>query len=86
MKRFARIFIVLLFVGFWGQRAQAQLLGGLLGGVTQLLTNTVNALLGQPQTVIVRTNLGLEGLQNACLANGCTVVRSLDGGNQLFLV
>ena len=34
----------------------------------------------------MRTNLGLAGLQNACLANGCTVVRSLDGGNQVYLV
>ncbi|MGH9831148.1 MAG: hypothetical protein ACREDR_48715, partial [Blastocatellia bacterium] len=87
MKRLARIFTLLLVVGLWGQQAQAQgLLGGLLSNVTQTLTNTVNTLLGQPQTVIVRTNLGLAGLQNACLANGCTVVRSLDGGNQLFLV
>jgi subtilisin family serine protease len=87
MKRFARIFALLVLVGFSGQGAHAQgLLGGLLGGLTQTLTNTVNALLGQPQAVIVRTTLGQAGLQNACLANGCTVVRSLDGGNQLYLV
>lgn len=89
MKRFACIFTLLL-VGAWGQPAPAQGLlgglGGLVSGLTQTLTNTVSTLLGQPQAVIVRTNLGLAGLQNACLANGCTVVRSLDGGNQLYLV
>jgi subtilisin family serine protease len=89
MKRFACIFTLLL-VGAWGQPAAAQGLlgglGGLVSGLTQTLTNTVSTLLGQPQAVIVRTNLGLAGLQNACLANGCTVVRSLDGGNQLYLV
>jgi hypothetical protein len=78
----------LLFFAFGARPASAQgLLGGLLSGLTQTLTNTVNALLGQPQQVIVRTNLGLAGLQNACLANGCTVVRELDGTQgQLFLV
>ncbi|MGH9727694.1 MAG: S8 family peptidase [Candidatus Acidiferrales bacterium] len=87
MKRAARIFALVLIIGFWGQRAQAQgLLGGLLGGLTQTLTNVVGTLLGQPQSVIVRTNLGQAGLQNVCLAKGCTVIRSLDGGNQLFLV
>lgn len=89
MKRFACI-LTLLLVGAWGQPAAAQGLlgglGGLVSGLTQTLTNTVSTLLGQPQAVIVRTNLGLAGLQNACLANGCTVVRSLDGGNQLYLV
>lgn len=89
MKRFACI-ITLLLVGAWGQPAAAQGLlgglGGLVSGLTQTLTNTVSTLLGQPQAVIVRTNLGLAGLQNACLANGCTVVHSLDGGNQLYLV
>lgn len=89
MKRFACIFTLLL-VGAWGQPAAAQGLlgglGGLVSGLTQTLTNTVSTVLGQPQAVIVRTNLGLAGLQNACLANGCTVVRSLDGGNQLYLV
>lgn len=36
---------------------------------------------------IVRTTLGLSGLQQTCLLQTCTVVRSLDGTvNQLFLV
>ena len=36
---------------------------------------------------IVRTSLGLSGLQQICLLNQCNVVRSLDGTlNQLFLV
>ena len=39
------------------------------------------------QGVIVRTNLGILGLQNVCLLNGCTVVENLDGNqNQVFLV
>ncbi|MHB8617904.1 MAG: S8 family peptidase [Candidatus Acidiferrales bacterium] len=86
MKRLTWI-LTFVLVGFWAQPVAAQgLLGGLLSNVTQTLSNTVNALLGQPQAVIVRTNLGLGGLENVCLVNACTVVRSLDGGNQLFLV
>jgi len=39
------------------------------------------------QGVIVRTNLGLAGLQATCAETGCTVVGNLDGGlNLLFLV
>jgi subtilisin family serine protease len=77
------LILVLLLGGFWGQAASAQGLGGLLGGLGQTLSN----LLGQPQSVIVRTNLGLAGLQNVCQQNGCTVVQNLDGGlNQVFLV
>jgi len=87
MKRVTCIF-ALVVVGLWGQPAAAQgLLGGLLSNLTQTLTNTVSGLLGQPQAVIVRTNLGLPGLQNVCLVNACTVVENLDGGaNQVFLV
>src|SRR5580693_9337808 len=75
---------VLLFAGLWGQPASAQgLLTGLLPTVIQILSNG----LGPQPGVIVRTNLGLAGLQNACLSNGCTVVGNLDGNaNQLFLV
>jgi hypothetical protein len=74
---------ILLTLGFWGQPAGAQgLLGGLLTTVSQVLSGQ-----NQQQGVIVRTNLGLKGLQNACLSNGCTVVGNLDGNaNQLFLV
>src|SRR5277367_2348188 len=81
MRRLIGI-ILLLSVGFWGQPARAQgLLGGLLSTVGQVLS-------GQPQPgVIVRTNLGLLGLKNVCLSNGCTVVSNLDGNvGQLFLV
>ena len=83
-----RLLVLLAALVVFGARpASAQLLGNLLGGVTQTLGNTVNTLLGQPQAVIVRTTLGLPGLQNACLANGCTVVGALDGTQgQLFLV
>ena len=37
--------------------------------------------------VIVRTTLGLQGLQSLCLLNGCTVVSAIDGTlNQVFLL
>src|ERR1700735_3011741 len=74
--------LILLSLGFWGQAASAQgLLGGLLSTVGQVLSNQ-----SQPG-VIVRTTLGLQGLRNTCLSNGCTVVSNLDGNaNQLFLV
>jgi subtilisin family serine protease len=80
-----RIVPFLLLVAFWGQPASAQgLLGRLLATVGQVLAATT----GQQQPgVIVRTNLGLAGLKNVCLSNGCTVVGNLDGGaNQVFLV
>lgn len=86
MKRLTWV-SALLIIGLWPQTTSAQgLLGNLLSGVTQTVSNTVGALLGQPQGVIVRTNKGLAGLQNICLLNACTVVRNLDGKNQVFLV
>lgn len=84
MKRLIGLSL-LLAVGLWGQPAAAQgLLTGLLNTVGQVLSTVT----GGPQPgVIVRTNLGKAGLQNACLSNGCTVVENLDGNqNQLFLV
>ncbi len=37
--------------------------------------------------VIVRTTLGLQGLQSLCLLNSCTVVGAIDGTlNQVFLL
>lgn len=96
MKRLGCLVVLLCMPAMFGAHpAEAQgLLGGLLGGVTQTLSNTLNGvtstvtgLLSPPQTVIVRTNLGLAGLQNECLLNGCTVVRNLDGAQgQVFLV
>jgi Subtilase family len=87
MKRFTCLLALLLF-GLGARPVAAQgLLGGLLSGLTQTVTNTVNGVLGQPQGVIVRTNLGPAGLQRACLSNGCSVVRNLDGGQgQVYLV
>jgi len=84
MKRITWI-ILLISIGLWGQPASAQgVLGGLLTNVGQVL-NSLGS--GQPQGVIVRTNLGLPGLQNVCLLNGCAVVSNLDGGqNMVFLV
>lgn len=95
MKRLTWLAVLLLAAGACPQAASAQgLLGGLLSGLGQTVSNvvqtvstTVGDLLGQPQAVIVRTNQGLAGMQNICMANGCTVIRNLDGGqNQLFLV
>jgi subtilisin family serine protease len=82
MRRLIGIF-VLLSIGFWGQPSGAQgLLGGLLSTVGQVLSGQ-----NQQQGVIVRTNLGLLGLKNVCLSNGCTVVGNLDGNvGQVFLV
>ncbi len=93
MKRLSCL--IVLFLAFTARPVKAQgLLGGLLGGVTQTLSNTVGGvtnlvgdLLSPPQTVIVQTTLGLSGLQRECQLNGCTVVRGLDGvEGQVFLV
>lgn len=85
MRRRIWLFVLLFVVGLWGQPAAAQ--GGLLGGLLSNVGGILNSLSGQPQGVIVRTNLGLSGLQNVCLLKGCTVVGSLDGNaNQVFLV
>ena len=83
MKR--RIWLVLLLViGLWGQPAGAQ---GLLGGLLSKVATTLSNLTSPQPGVIVRTNLGPAGLQNACLLNGCTVVGNIDGNqNQVFLV
>ena len=60
------------------------LLANLSSGASQT-TSSSNT--GAPQNVIVRTTLGLAGLQKICLLEGCTVIRGLDGNqNQLFLV
>jgi subtilisin family serine protease len=74
---------ILLVLGFWGQPARAQgLFSGLLNTVGQVLSGQ-----NQQQGVIVRTTLGVAGLRNVCVSNGCTVVTNLDGNaNQLFLV
>jgi subtilisin family serine protease len=74
---------ILLALGLWGQPACAQgLFSGLLNTVGQVLSGQT-----QQQGVIVRTNLGVVGLRNVCVSNGCTVVSNLDGNaNQLFLV
>jgi subtilisin family serine protease len=84
MKRLRLIgLLTLLSLGLWGQVASAQgFLGGLLSNVGQVLSGQ-----NQQPGVIVRTNLGLAGLQLACLSNGCTVVGNIDGNmNQVFLV
>ncbi|MGB0034353.1 MAG: S8 family serine peptidase [Candidatus Acidiferrales bacterium] len=84
MRRLTWI-LVIVTMGLWGQPAAAQSgLGGLLSTITQSLNSLTQ---NQQQGVIVRTSLGLNGLLNLCLFQGCTVVGSLDGGaNQLFLV
>lgn len=75
--------LALLSLSLLGTPARAQ---GLFGGVLSTLGQVLSGQ-NQGQGVIVRTTLGLQGLQNVCLSNGCTVVSNLDGGaNQLFLV
>jgi subtilisin family serine protease len=75
--------VMLLFLSFVCRPASAQLLSGLLGGSTSTSTSTSASAGG----VVVRTTLGLSGLQLVCLLNGCTVVENLDGNlNQVFLV
>jgi subtilisin family serine protease len=75
---------LLLAIGLWGQPAAAQ---GLLGGLLSKVVSTVSSLTSPQPGVIVRTNLGLAGLKNVCLLNGCTVVGNIDGSqNQVFLV
>src|ERR1700689_1290049 len=83
MKRPLWLFL-LLFAGLWAQPAAAQ---GILGGLLSTVGNTLPNLTSPQPGVIVRTNLGLLGLQNVCLLNGCTVVGNIDGSmNQVFLV
>ncbi len=73
---------LLLLLAFSCRPASAQLLSGLLGGSTT--TTTVTASAGG---VVVRTTLGLPGLQLVCLLESCTVMKNLDGSpNQVFLV
>jgi subtilisin family serine protease len=83
MKR--RIWILaIILAAFATQPAAAQ---GLLGGLVTNLSSTLTNLTSSPQGVIVRTNLGLAGLQGVCQAQGCTVSASLDGNaGQLYLV
>jgi subtilisin family serine protease len=76
--------VVLLFAGLWGQPAAAQ---GLLGGLLSNVVNTLSSLTTPQPAVIVRTNMGLAGLQSTCRSHGCTVVGNIDGNlNQVFLV
>jgi len=76
---------LLIFTGFWGQAANAQGIGsGLLSTIGQVAPALAP---GPPLGVIVRTNLGLAGLQAVCLSNGCTVAGNLDGNvGMVFLV
>lgn len=81
-RRIGVLLILTLF--FCGKPATAQ---GLLGGLINKLGQTLSSLANPPQGVVVRTTLGLNGLQSVCLLNGCTVVENLDGNsNQVFLV
>jgi subtilisin family serine protease len=75
----SRILILLiLLVGFSGQGVGAQ-------GI--LLRHSPGSSDGQPRGVIVRTNLGLLGLQNLCLLAGCGVLELVDGTlGEVFLL
>ena len=74
-----------LVFGFMGPSVSAQgILGNALSNLAQTATNPARA---PQQGVIVRTTLGLLGLQNVCLLRGCTVAGNLDkNGGQVFLV
>ncbi len=75
--------VLVLLLTFSSRPASAQLLPGLLGGSSSANVSA-NVSVGG---VVVRTTLGLPGLQLVCLLNACTVVRNLDGNaNQVFLV
>ena len=75
---------LLLVMSLAAQPAAAQ---GLLGDLLSTVSTAVSNLLTPQPGVIVRTNLGLPGLQAVCLLNGCTVVGNLDGNlDQVFLV
>jgi Subtilase family len=79
-----RTLILVLLIGTCSQPALAQ---GLLGGVLSNLGSALSGLTSPKPGVIVRTNMGLGGLQLACLLHGCTVVGNLDGNQkQVFLV
>jgi hypothetical protein len=82
MKRL--LILAIIIAGPWALPASAQ---GLLGGLLTNVGNTLTSLSAPPQGVIVRTNLGLSGLQGVCQSQGCTVSATLDGNaGQLFLV
>ena len=86
MFRQARLVLILLagLIGFSGQSASAQ---GLLGGVLSNIGGSLNSLTSPQPGVIVRTTMGLRGLQLTCLLHGCTVAGSLDGNlGQVYLV
>lgn len=82
MKRL--LILVIIIASLWAHPVSAQ---GLLGGLLTNVSDTLTSLTAPPQGVIVRTNLGLAGLQGVCQSQGCTVSASLDGNaGQLFLV
>ena len=81
IRRFSLVLI--LSLAFSSQPASAQLLSGALGGSTSSNTSASASAGG----VVVRTSLGLSGLQLVCLLQGCTVEGNLDGSvGQVFLV
>src|SRR5487761_570381 len=86
MKRLTWI-LTFTLIGLWGQPASAQLLSSLLGGSTTTSTTISTTSTATAGGVIVRTDLGVLGLQTVCLLNGCTVTGSIDGNlGQVFLV
>jgi Subtilase family len=77
--------IALMLAAIFARPAAAQgIVGGLLSELGQASSGSTQ---GPLPGVIVRTNLGLFGLNDICLLNGCTVVGNLDGTlNRVFLV
>src|SRR5487761_20352 len=90
MKRLTWI-LTFTLIGLWGQPASAQLLSSLLGGSTTTSTTTSTTISTTSTAtaggVIVRTDLGVLGLQTVCFLNGCTMTRSINEHLELvFLV
>src|SRR5271154_918853 len=84
MKRQISILILLLSIALSPRPAAAQ---GVLGGLLSNVGSSLSSLTSPQPGVIVRTNIGLGGLNLVCLLHGCTVVGNLDGDlNQVFLV
>jgi subtilisin family serine protease len=84
MKRQLSILILLLAVALSPRPTAAQ---GVIGGLLSNVGSSLSSLTSPQPGVIVRTNMGLNGLKLVCLLHGCTVVGNLDGNlNQVFLV
>src|ERR1700683_2103077 len=84
MKRQISFLILLLSIALSPRPTAAQ---GVLGGALSNIGSSLSSLTSPQPGVIVRTNMGLNGLRLVCLLHGCSVVGNLDGNlNKVFLV